>query len=199
MQEILKKEISLGENNRIGLFGGSFNPAHEWHFQVANHACDILSLDKVIWLVSPHNPLKDKKTLYALKDRLESAKKIGNSSSFIITDIEKKLKTQYSIDTISIFQKTFTSKKFVWIMGSDNAAQIQQWKDWKKILEKIAIAIYPRATHPLSEIEKMLEKYSNKIDEGNHKDLMRLETPCFTFINGPMNDISSSEIRSRNK
>ena len=86
MQEILKKEISLGENTRIGLFGGSFNPAHEWHFQVANHACDILSLDKVIWLVSPHNPLKDKKTLYALKDRLESAKKIGYSSNFIITD-----------------------------------------------------------------------------------------------------------------
>jgi nicotinate-nucleotide adenylyltransferase len=81
-------------------------------------------------------------------------------------------------------------------MGSDNAAQIQQWKDWKKILEKIAIAIYPRATHPLSEIEKMLEKYSNKIDEGNHKDLMRLETPCLTFINGPMNDISSSGIRN---
>ena len=83
-------------------------------------------------------------------------------------------------------------------MGSDNAAQIKQWKDWKKILKKIAIAIYPRATHPLNEVEKMLGKYSNKIDEENHEDLMRLDTPCFTFINGPMNDISSSEIRRKN-
>ena len=80
-------------------------------------------------------------------------------------------------------------------MGSDNAAQIQQWKDWRLILEKIAIAIYPRATHPLDEVEKILEKYSNKIDEGNAEDLIELETPCFIFINGPMNDISSSEIR----
>ena len=80
----------------------------------------------------------------------------------------------------------------------DNAAQIQQWKDWRLILEKIAIAIYPRATHPLDEVEKILEKYSNKIDEGNAEDLIKLETPCFTFINGPMNDISSSEIRRKN-
>ena len=76
MEEILKKEISLGESSRIGLFGGSFNPAHEWHFQVAKHACEILKLDKIIWLVSPHNPLKDKKTLFSLEDRLESAKKL---------------------------------------------------------------------------------------------------------------------------
>ena len=198
MEEILKKEISLGESSRIGLFGGSFNPAHEWHFQVAKHACKILKLDKIIWLVSPHNPLKDKKTLFLLEDRLESAKKIARSPNFIITDIEKKLKTQYSIDTISIFQETFLSKKFVWIMGSDNAAQIKQWKDWKLILKKIAIAIYPRATHPLDEVEKIFEKYSNKIDERNAEDLIKLDTPCFTFINGPMNDISSSEIRRRN-
>ena len=67
MQEILKKEISLGDSSRIGLFGGSFNPAHEWHFQVADHACKVLSLDKVIWLVSPHNPLKDKKNFICIK------------------------------------------------------------------------------------------------------------------------------------
>ena len=199
MEEILKKEISLEKSSRIGLFGGSFNPAHEWHFQVANHASKILALDKVIWLVSPHNPLKDKKTLFSLKDRLASAKEIAKSSSFIITDIEKKLKTQYSIDTISIFQKTFVTKKFVWIMGSDNAAQIKQWKDWKIILDKIAIAIYPRSSHPLSEVEKLLKQYSNKIDEKNSKDLIKLKTPCFTFINGPMNDISSSDIRSSGK
>ena len=82
MEEILKKEISLGESSRIGLFGGSFNPAHEWHFQVAKHACKILKLDKIIWLVSPHSPLKDKKTLFLLEDRLESAKKNCKVSKF---------------------------------------------------------------------------------------------------------------------
>ncbi|MDA8893178.1 nicotinate (nicotinamide) nucleotide adenylyltransferase [Hyphomicrobiales bacterium] len=192
---MLLNEIIIPKNSKVGLFGGSFNPAHEWHFQVANEACKSLDLDLVIWLVSPHNPLKDKNILMPLHERLESAKNIANSPKFLVTDIEKTIKTQYSSDTVRIFQETYPTEKFIWIMGSDNAAQIDEWKNWKEFISKIPLAIYPRATNPLSDVEQRLRKYAKKIDEKNSKDLINEETPCFTFINGPMNDISSTRIR----
>ena len=76
-------------DSKVGLFGGSFNPAHEWHYQVANEAYKSLGLDLVIWLVSPHNPLKDRNSLMPLSKRMESAKNTALSSNFIVTDIEK--------------------------------------------------------------------------------------------------------------
>ena len=80
-------------------------------------------------------------------------------------------------------------------MGSDNAAQIDEWKNWKEFINTIPLAIYPRATNPLSEVEQRLRKYAKKIDEKKSQNLINEETPCFTFINGPMNDISSTRIR----
>ena len=195
MSKLLLDGISLPKNAKVGLFGGSFNPAHEWHFQVANEACKSLGLDLVIWLVSPHNPLKDKTILMPLKERLKGAKEVATSEKFLVTDIEERIKTQYSSDTISAFQGSYPTEKFVWIMGSDNAAQIEYWKNWKSFVNGIPLAIYPRATHPLSDVEQRLRKYAKKIDEKNSKDLINEETPCFTFINGPMNDISSTRIR----
>ena len=196
MSKILLDEIIIPKRSKVGLFGGSFNPAHEWHFQVANEACKSLDLDLVIWLVSPHNPLKDKTILMPLKERLRGAKEVATSEKFLVTDIEERIKTQYSSDTISAFQRSYPAEKFVWIMGSDNAAQIEYWKNWKSFVNGIPLAIYPRATHPLSEIDEKLGKYAKKIDEKNSKDLINHATPCFTFINGPMNDISSTRIRS---
>ena len=197
MSKLLLDGISLPKNAKVGLFGGSFNPAHEWHYQVANEAYKSLNLDLVIWLVSPHNPLKDKDSLMPLKERLKSAKNIASSKHFVVTDVEKTIKTQYSSDTVAMFQETYSSEKFIWIMGSDNAAQIDEWKNWREFNTKIPLAIYPRATHPLSDVEKKLKNYSNKIDEKDSKILINQETPCFTFINGPMNDISSTRIRSQ--
>ena len=110
---MLLNEIIIPKKSKVGLFGGSFNPAHEWHFQVANEACKSLDLDLVIWLVSPHNPLKDKNILMPLHERLESAKNIANSPKFLVTDIEKTIKTQYSSDTVRIFQETYPDRKSV--------------------------------------------------------------------------------------
>ena len=109
--------------------------------------------------------------------------------------IEKTINTQYSFDTVSIFQESYPTVKFIWIMGSDNAAQIEEWKNWKEFIKKIPMAIYPRATNPIIDVEKKLKKNAKKIDMENSKDLINTETPCFTFINGPMNDISSTRIR----
>ena len=195
MSKVLSEMIILPEDSKVGLFGGSFNPAHEWHYQVANEAYKSLGLDLVIWLVSPHNPLKDRDSLMPLSKRMESAKNTALSSNFIVTDIEKTINTQYSFDTVSIFQESYPTVKFIWIMGSDNAAQIEEWKNWKEFIKKIPMAIYPRATNPIIDVEKKLKKNAKKIDMENSKDLINTETPCFTFINGPMNDISSTRIR----
>ena len=104
MSKVLSEMIILPEDSKVGLFGGSFNPAHEWHYQVANEAYKSLGLDLVIWLVSPHNPLKDKNSLMPLSKRMETAKNTAVSSNFIVTDIEKTINTQYSFDTVSVFK-----------------------------------------------------------------------------------------------
>jgi nicotinate-nucleotide adenylyltransferase len=103
MSKVLSEMIILPEDSKVGLFGGSFNPAHEWHYQVANEAYKSLGLDLVIWLVSPHNPLKDKNSLMPLSKRMETAKNTAVSSNFIVTDIEKIINTQYSFDTVVFF------------------------------------------------------------------------------------------------
>ena len=130
---------------RIGLLGGSFNPAHEGHLHISDLALKKLGLDYVWWLVAPQNPLKPSIGMAPLAHRLAYAASLfEHHPKILVMDIERDLGTRYSIDTITKLQHRFPELDFVWLMGSDNLAQLHLWKDWRKLAREMPIAVIAR-------------------------------------------------------
>ena len=129
---------------RIGLLGGSFNPAHGGHRRVSLFAQDALGLDEVWWLVSPGNPLKPKKGMAPLFARVKSAMAQARRARIKVTAIERELGTRYTVDTLRALRRRYPKAEFVWLMGSDNLAQFHRWKDWRGIARMMPIAVIAR-------------------------------------------------------
>ena len=134
--------LHLEPGMTVGLFGGSFDPPHEGHAHVAETAVQQLGLDRVIWLVSPQNPLKHQPG--PIEDRLAAVRKFARGPKMIVSDAEARLGTRYTIDTLRALMKRFPRVQFVWIMGSDNLAGFHRWASWRKIAELVPIAVVPR-------------------------------------------------------
>ena len=115
---------------KIGLLGGSFNPAHEGHRQISLIALKQLELDEVWWLVSPQNPLKSTMQMAAYDDRFASALSISNHPRIKVSDFETRAGTQYTANTLRQLTKQYVNMQFVWLMGSDNLAQFSKWKNY---------------------------------------------------------------------
>lgn len=129
---------------RIGLLGGSFNPAHEGHRRISLFAIDALGLDELWWLVSPGNPLKAKQGMAPLAARLASAERQARHAPIVPTAIEATLGTRYTADTLRLLVRRFPRDRFIWIMGADNLAQFHRWKDWRRIARTLPIAVIAR-------------------------------------------------------
>lgn len=129
---------------RIGLLGGSFNPAHIGHRKVSLHALRALDLDEVWWLVSPGNPLKSKKGMAPYEARLASAAKMAARAPIRALDFERRAGTRYTVDTIAAIQRRYAQHQFIWMMGEDTVAQFHQWKDWRKLARSVPIAVLSR-------------------------------------------------------
>ncbi|MDB5738286.1 MAG: nicotinate-nucleotide adenylyltransferase [Sphingomonas bacterium] len=129
---------------RIGLLGGSFNPAHAAHRRISLFALDALGLDEVWWLVSPGNPLKPAEGMAPLAIRLASANAMARRSRIRPTAIEATLGTCYTADTLRKLVRRYPSDRFVWIMGADNLAQFDRWRDWRGIARTLPIAVFAR-------------------------------------------------------
>jgi nicotinate-nucleotide adenylyltransferase len=130
---------------RIGLLGGSFNPAHRGHRAISLAALDALGLDEVWWLVSPGNPLKDKaRDMAPLAIRLASARAMARHAPIRPSDIETRLGTRYTADTLRKLVRLYPKKRFIWLMGGDNLAQFDQWRDWRGIAREVPIAVIAR-------------------------------------------------------
>ena len=127
---------------RIGLLGGSFNPAHGGHLHVSLTAMKRLRLDYVWWLVSPGNPLKE--TPAPLDKRLAGARAIARHPRLIVSDIEAQLGTRYTIDTVKALQRRFPFVHFVWLMGSDNLENFHHWRNWQEIARRLPLAVVQR-------------------------------------------------------
>ena len=122
---------------RIGLFGGSFNPAHEGHLQISEEALRRLGLDRVWWLVSPQNPLKPVCGMAPLAERMESARRLAaGNRRILVTDLETRLGTTYTADTLRALIRLMPRVRFVWLMGADNLIQVHQWQDWPQIFNR---------------------------------------------------------------
>ena len=129
---------------RIGLLGGSFNPAHGGHRRISLFAREALGLDEVWWLVSPGNPLKPKGGMAPLAARLSSAMEQARRAPIRATAIERELGTRYTVDTLGAIQRRYPKHDFVWLMGSDNLAQFHRWRDWRGIARTMPIAVIAR-------------------------------------------------------
>ena len=130
---------------RIGLLGGSFNPAHRGHRAISLAAVDALGLDEVWWLVSPGNPLKESaEDMASFEARLASARAMARGAPIRASDFEQRAGTRYTIDTIRELRRRYPNFRFIWIMGADTVAQFHQWKEWRKLAESLPIAVISR-------------------------------------------------------
>jgi nicotinate-nucleotide adenylyltransferase len=138
---------------RIGLLGGSFNPAHRGHRAISLAAIEALGLDEVWWLVSPGNPLKEKaRDIAAFEARFASAKEMARRAPIRVSDFERRAGTRYTVDTVAKLQRRHPNFRFIWLTGADTVAQFHQWKRWRKFVESLPIAVirrpgYDRAAH----------------------------------------------------
>jgi nicotinate-nucleotide adenylyltransferase len=129
---------------RVGLLGGSFNPAHEGHLHVARQAMSHLGLDQLWLMVSPGNPLKPKRGMAPFAVRLATAQRLADGRRIIATGIEQQLRTRYTADTMREISRRFPNIKFVWLMGADNLYQLPRWKNWLRIIHTMPMLVVPR-------------------------------------------------------
>lgn len=130
---------------RIGLLGGSFNPAHDGHRNISLFAMEALGLDELWWLVSPGNPLKDgARDMAPFAARLASARIKARKSRIRASDIETRLNTRYTADTLDALIRRYPKHQFIWLMGADNLGQFHRWRDWRKIARTVPIAVIAR-------------------------------------------------------
>lgn len=188
-------------NTRVGLLGGSFNPAHEGHVEISEAALDFLGLDYVWWLVSPGNPLKDIKELFPFEERVEAARSLPKDDRIIISELERNFETNYTIDTLEMILKTMPRYHYVWLMGADNLINFDKWKDWRKIAETVPFAIFSRPSYSISSLDSLAAKALRefRIDKNQAKSLYRLKPPAWVFCDLTANPVSSTEIRSKTK
>jgi nicotinate-nucleotide adenylyltransferase len=180
---ILRPPGPVGQGLRIGLMGGSFNPAHEGHLYVAETAIRRLGLDYVWMLVAPQNPLKPVAGMASLEDRLAGARKlVGNNRRLIVTGIEQTMRSRYTVDTVRTLKTRFGGVAFVWLMGSDNLEQFHRWRRWRAILAAVPAAVVLRPGSTLAP----LKAKASRICPGR-----------FTIIDGRRNSESATAIRAR--
>ncbi|QIK78395.1 nicotinate-nucleotide adenylyltransferase [Sphingomonas piscis] len=129
---------------RIGLLGGSFNPAHSGHRRLSLWAMRALQLDEVWWLVSPGNPLKDQRDQAPYAARFASAERMARRSRIRVSDFERKVGTRFTVDTVTALRQRYPSHRFIWLMGADILPQFHRWKGWRALAAAVPIAVFPR-------------------------------------------------------
>lgn len=180
----------------IGLLGGSFNPAHEGHLHVSDVALKQLGLDYVWWLVSPQNPLKPVHDMAPLERRLAAARATAKHPRIVAMDIEKKLGTRFTADTLGELQRRFPAVRFVWLMGSDNLAGFHRWKRWQEIAHRVPIAVVMR---PGTELAPLKAKAARRLAFRrcySPKSFVRTRPPALIVLGGPRHSASATLIRT---
>ena len=179
---------------RVGLLGGSFNPAHEGHLHVSEVALKRLGLDFVWWLVTPQNPLKPVAGMAPLHDRVRDAKKIVRHPRILVLDIEHDFHTHYSFDTLRALQKRFAQVHFVWLMGSDNLNIFRRWHRWAEFAQCVPIAVIQRPGTILAALHGApIRRFGRTRME---RGLCGCRTPAIAILDGKRNAQSATAIRA---
>ena len=188
-----------GMAQRIGILGGSFNPAHRGHLDISLKALRQLGLDQVWWLVSPQNPLKSADGMAPFAERLAAARRMARNPRIRVTDLEQRLGSRYTAESLKLLRRRFPETRFVWLMGADNLAQIAQWRDWQQIFHLVPIAVFARPSYCFKALAaKAARRFARyRLTEGAGRRLATSEPPAWLFVHGRLNPISATEIRRR--
>jgi nicotinate-nucleotide adenylyltransferase len=182
---------------RIGLLGGSFNPAHDGHVELSELALEKLGLDSVWWLVSPQNPLKPAAGMAPLAERMMSARRAAQGRSIVVTDIETKLGTRYTADTLAALVERFPDARFVWLMGADNLLQVHRWRDWSRIFHTVPVAVFARPTYSLrAEQARAARRFARyRLPSFRGRRLADQRPPAWVLFKRPHNPQSATRLR----
>ncbi len=189
--------LHLEPGMTVGLFGGSFDPAHEGHAHVARTVCTRLGLDRVIWLVSPGNPLKPKAS-HGLDRRMASARRFAKGPRMLVSDAEARLGVRYTIDTVRALKARYPGVRFVWIMGADGLLGFHRWRGWTEIMAEVPIVV---VTRPGSAIRARFAPAARRfaharLPSGRAGALALATPPAWTFLRAPWNFASSTALRA---
>jgi nicotinate-nucleotide adenylyltransferase len=185
----------------IGLFGGTFDPIHFGHLRLSARALIKLKLDEIWWVISLSNPLKKKKEISDFEERFSNAKKNTPNLKILVCDLEKKINSPFTIDLLDYLKINHPKTNFVWIMGMDSMEKFHNWKDWKKIFSKVPIAIFDRPFYSLNvQKSRSLGFFKkNRLHVSKAKKLKNMMPPCWVFLTGWANNISSSQMKAKKK
>ncbi len=192
---------AFGPGQRIGLFGGSFNPAHRGHYMVALYAWKTLKLDWVWWMVSPQNPLKDPGETGEYATRLAYTRKIARHPRFVVTDIEQQMGSRTTAQTLRGLKPLFARGHFVWIMGADSFADLHRWHDWLQIPAALPLAVLARPGYSLRALGGPAATRFDNEQLPTHlaPQLADRKPPAWCFIPMPLRPESSTAIRKTRK
>jgi nicotinate-nucleotide adenylyltransferase len=182
---------------RIGLLGGSFNPAHQGHRSISLQALKQLRLDQVWWLVSPQNPLKEAKGMAPLEKRLASARSVAvGHPRLVVTDLEQRLGTRYSIDTLRWLTRRCRAR-FVWLIGADILLQLPQWRNWRRLVGLVPIAVVDREPYSYRALAgRVARRYAaSRRPERDAPRLADDDPPAWVYLRLRRQKASSSAIR----
>ncbi len=184
---------------KIGLLGGSFNPAHDGHIHVSREARRQLGLDQIWWLVSPQNPLKSSNGMAPHDERLADARKIAAPYSFLrVIAPESNLPSNYTYNTLKYMIKTMPRSRLIWVMGADNLDQFNRWHRYRDMIRLLPIAVVDRPSYSLRAIaagQCLLGRRSKVTKMRRSIVTSSVSLPIWCFITGKRNQSSATEIR----
>jgi nicotinate-nucleotide adenylyltransferase len=185
---------------RIGLLGGSFNPAHAGHRRISLAAMAALGLDEVWWLVSPGNPLKEgAKDMAPFEARLTAATRMARRSRIRVTDFEQREGTRYTIDTVQRLKLRYPGHDFIWLLGSDTLPNFHKWRNWRGLARELPIAVIPRPGYDSSAHAARAMGWLRRFvhPPGQTKQWTEWSAPAIIFLRLPPDPSSATAIRAQ--
>ena len=192
----------MKKEKKIGLLGGSFNPAHEGHVQMSLFALQRLKLDEIWWLVSPQNPLKSQENMAILKTRVQVAQDlVKEHASIKVTDLESEWGTSYTVDTLHKIKARWPDDFFVWLMGEDNLESIHLWKSWEEIFTLLPIAVFRRSGYPWARQRSQASVVFAGVEcpLASVDKLAVSPPPVWVVLDNELNPISATQIRNHSQ
>ena len=185
---------------RIGLLGGSFDPAHDGHLYISKIALKLFNLNEVWWLITPQNPLKLSKSS-SLNKRINKIYKIISGKKIRVESADKSFRTIYTYQTLKTLLKNHPGNKFIWIMGADNLNQIHKWHNWENIFRILPVAVFNREGYSKSAMNSVAANYyhQNLFNRQSLTGMFKKNLPVWAFVRYRTNSISSTKIRKNKK
>ncbi len=183
---------------RIGLLGGSFNPAHAGHRWISLRALTALQLQEVWWLVSPQNPLKPTSGMLPFRSRLAGARRIAAHPQIIVSDLEHRLGTVRTHATLALLRRRLPGTRFVWLMGADLPPSVHVWEHWERIFRSAAVAVFARPSYARPALTSLAFRRFQRarIRPADRAALASHRPPCWTYVTGPAHPESASALRA---